>query len=173
MDDFLDEFKSEKKKFDYDLGKDPKRRIAHIIEAGNPIGNRRLEIKDLESNYLGITPDVQCGLGESIARDIGKRSHLPGRWAKRPIESILYELPNVDSREAAYKDGGMDTVRPVRTEAMMVANKVYNNIVFKDPLEKICSIADIRSLILASDIYSRLAKEGKNSVKSTIPSSIL
>jgi len=173
MDDFLDEFQGERKKFDYDFGKDPKRRIAHILEAENPVGNKRLEVKDLESSYLGITPDVQCSLSESIARDIGKRSHLPQRWTNRPIESILYELPDMDSGKATYNDGGMDSVRPIRTEAMMVADKVYNNIIFKEPLEKICSISDIESLLLASDIYSRLSQEGKNSVKATVPSLIL
>lgn len=174
MDDLLDEFQGEAEKFDHDFGKDIKRRMAHMLEAYNPIGDGQVSVNELEKGYLGLTLNTQnCSLGESVARDAGKKSGLLGRWAKRPVENILFELPNYMPKERPYNDNGMESVNPVRTEAMIAADKIYDNIVFRESIDNANSVSEIRSLVLASDIYTRLSDDGKKSVTGTMPSDIL
>lgn len=175
MDDFLDEFQGDKKKFDCDFGKDTKRRIAHMLEAYNPIEDSHLAINELDYSYLGIASDSQSdGLAGTIATDMANRSgSLPKRWVKRSMELLVYDMPNAHFGGPDYKDTGMESVKPVRAEAMIAADRICNSVIFKGALDNVVSVDEIKCLILVSDIYSKLSDEGKASVKETSPSGML
>lgn len=149
-----------------------------MLEAYNPIEDRRLAINELDYSYLGIATDSQSGgLAETIATDMANLAYrsgsLPKRWIKRPMELLVYDMPNVHFDGPNYKDTGMESVKPVRAEAMIAADRVCNSIIFKGALDNVVSVDEIKCLILGSDIYSRLSDEGKASVKETSPSGIL